>query len=652
VGRDERRRFGALRKLGVEKLGTLGVEPVERLVEQQQVGVVEEGPGEREPLEHATREGRDPLVARAPEPEALEHRARPLAPIRQSVEPAIEVEVLERRQLAVDEGLVAEKPDRTAGGVDFELTVRRRVEPGAEPQQGRFPRAVGPGHEHEPAARHLEIERFEDALVTEALRQFPGANHAWSLDFRRLRTQARPIVLVCAAVLLAGGCGSETQSDARNAAGAASREIVFTVNRDGWNEIWTMDANGENRHRLTDSRPSGSDAAGNTSPAWSPDGQEIAFVGSGEGSAEDANAHELYVMNADGSDVRQLTKNDKLDADPSWSPDGNRIVFVQAEGWGTEHVRMSLRIIDADGSHERVLREEKEPGPVFLASPAWSPDGTRIAFSRTLFTEVSAKRGVYVMTSDGSHVTLAHAGGAQPAWSPDGKWFAFTSDADEFGETCFHECSPSGEIYISDGDRLLRLTKSEAEDMSPAWSTFGDEIVFSSDRSNPEEHELELYVVSADGGKPRRITRNKVWDLDPDWRPTSVADGSSGEDESRARRKLQAWRGFRTRSGGIHCFMTGEQAWNGFMCFRATDGLFVRMAGRDLSTEDPARVVTGTDPALLGYENAEITEIEPGNDWSSSDAEMVHCSVRQAAVECRHASGHGFFLDQTRHKTF
>ena len=104
----------------------LRVEPVEGLVEEEQVRVVEEGPAEREPLEHAAREGRDPLVPHAPEPEALEHRARPLAALGQAVEAPVEVEVLERRQLAVDERLVGEEADRATRRVDLELPVRRR----------------------------------------------------------------------------------------------------------------------------------------------------------------------------------------------------------------------------------------------------------------------------------------------------------------------------------------------------------------------------------------------------------------------------------------------------------------------------------------------------------------------------------------------
>ena len=173
----------------MKELGSLGVEPVERLVEEQQVGVVEEGPAEREPLEHAAGVGRGPLVPHAPEPEALEHRTGPLAPLGHAVEPPVEVEVLERRQLPVDERLVGEEADRATRRVDLELTVRRRREPRAQAKKRRLPGAVRPGHEHESAARHLEVEPVENALVAEALRQLPCPDHGPSLVFESARVR-------------------------------------------------------------------------------------------------------------------------------------------------------------------------------------------------------------------------------------------------------------------------------------------------------------------------------------------------------------------------------------------------------------------------------------------------------------------------------
>jgi Tol biopolymer transport system component len=97
----------------------------------------------------------------------------------------------------------------------------------------------------------------------------------------------------------------------------------------------------------------------------------------------------------------------------------------------------------------------------------------------------------------------------------------FTSVRDKFGETCFHDCSPNGEIYIAnaDGTNARRLTEHEASDDSPTWSPDGTQILFVSDRSDPDEYAYELYVMPAEGGTPTRITDSGLdWALDPDWR--------------------------------------------------------------------------------------------------------------------------------------
>ena len=127
---------------------------------------------------------------------------------------------------------------------------------------------------------------------------------------------------------------------------------------------------------------------------------------------------------------------------------------------------------------------------------------------------------VYVVEPNGDGERLLVEDAAEPAWSPDGESIAFTSSRDRFGETCFHDCSVNGEIYVAraDGTGLRRLTTSRAQETSPAWSPDGKRIAFVSDRSDRNGHEYEIYSMAVDGSDVRRLTTNDVWDLEPDWR--------------------------------------------------------------------------------------------------------------------------------------
>lgn len=322
-----------------------------------------------------------------------------------------------------------------------------------------------------------------------------------------------------APILSVGGCGGGESSEA---SAERTGTIAFTVNRSGFGEIWVMDSDGRDRVRLTARGRPETDASGGTSPAWSPDGTLLAYASSGDAVAEDQRDVEIYVMRADGSGKRRLTNDPVHDATPAWSPDGKRIAFAHTPGVGSEEASGVIVVMDAEGQGRAEITRHREARDLVLDSqPAWSPDGSLIAFTRATYTPDGRVRiAVHAVAPTGAGERLLVDDAADPAWSPDGRSIALTSTRDRHGETCFHECSPSSEIYVAraDGSGLRRLTRSQADDRSPTWAPDGRRIAFVSDRSNRAEHENEIYVMAVDGGDLRRLTRNDVSDLEPAWR--------------------------------------------------------------------------------------------------------------------------------------
>lgn len=224
----------------------------------------------------------------------------------------------------------------------------------------------------------------------------------------------------------------------------------------------------------------------------------IAFHSSRDGDFE------IFVMNADGSQVTQLTHNDVHEFDPIWSPNGRQIAFGRCFP-----DRCQVVVINADGSGEQVLIDNGFPG-------AWSPNGQRIAFGR--------EGEVYVMNVDGSGVTqLTQGGGFPTGWSPNGKQILFISFRDD-----------NLDIYVmhADGSGVVRLTDDPALDFGDraGWSPDGKRILFSSTRDGGD---IDLFVMNADGSDVTQLTFNDgIDDDDPVWSPDgkhiafhSTADG-------------------------------------------------------------------------------------------------------------------------------
>ncbi len=124
------------------------------------------------------------------------------------------------------------------------------------------------------------------------------------------------------------------------------RTIAFDSDRTGRDEIYVVDVTSMDVRALTHTAGTGK---GSWTPQWSPDGTRIVFGSNRDGSStdlDDSSQYEIYVMNADGSTVRRLTRNGKSDARPRWSPDGRRVVFQSNRDGSNE----DIYVMDADGS--------------------------------------------------------------------------------------------------------------------------------------------------------------------------------------------------------------------------------------------------------------------------------------------------------------
>lgn len=224
-------------------------------------------------------------------------------------------------------------------------------------------------------------------------------------------------------------------------------------------------------------------------PAWPADRPaSIAFVSAREGDAE------VYVVNADGSGLKRLTRATGEDTAPAWSPDGTRLAFVSERDGNSE-----VYVMNADGSGQRNLTRN----PAADTHPGWSPDGKRLVFC----TDRDGNCELYTCAADGSapsNVTR-HAGwDSDPTWSPTGDRLAFVTD--RTGDQDVFVCAP-------DGTAVSDVGRHEAWDGDPLFSPDGKHLAFRTHRDG----NIGLYQCDLADGRLSNLNQNNVWNEQGDW---------------------------------------------------------------------------------------------------------------------------------------
>jgi dipeptidyl aminopeptidase/acylaminoacyl peptidase len=290
-------------------------------------------------------------------------------------------------------------------------------------------------------------------------------------------------------------------------------KIVFVKGGD----IWVMDADGTNQTNLTQTPD-----VDEGQPDWSHDGTRIAFtlrVNPDAGGFGD-----IYVMDADPStdDATNLTDTpDFDDGQPSWAPSGAQLAFVRQLPGEVISEQADIFVMGSAGQNATNITET-DANELY---PAWSPDGSKIAFSGVR----DGGSEILIMDPNGQNEEILTGDGADafdeaPDWSPDSTKVVFMKQSQALG------CCEPWEIWAvnRDGSGDTNLTDHPSDDMGPSWSPDGSEIAFTSTR-DAEPGGGDIYVIPAPAALPplaaaartsaetvRRLTTDRL-STDPDW---------------------------------------------------------------------------------------------------------------------------------------
>lgn len=315
------------------------------------------------------------------------------------------------------------------------------------------------------------------------------------MSSQAVTTRVLARVFLAAAIAIASILLVATSDSSGSTFPGINGRIVFTSDRDGGYEIYSMNSSGGDLRKLTDNE----DSVQDIQPVLSPDGKTIAFVSGRDGNSE------IYTMKAsDGSNQTRRTQSGAPDLSPAWYPDG--LHLAESRGSGTTSEIYRIRV-DTGYFDETRLTDDSAGTARSDLYPTVTPDGTKVIWERDIGDPGSANQEIFSMNAltGGSKTNLTNDVGADyntPSISPDGSRFAWTSTRSGSAEVMMADTADGGNLRVFTNDSDLPSIAG----FNPAFSPDGVKIVFGSFYNDGAGGGVKFYSANLDGTGLTRLT--------------------------------------------------------------------------------------------------------------------------------------------------